>query len=166
MDCYFRQCPLHVGMRRVRKAMIRTFFCFLLLALGSAGQALAQTSDAENKLIVLEHVWNEAQVNRDAPVLDALVANTFTNTEFDGEVSDKTKFLADIKDPLFKPASMNVQGMKVTFYQTTAVVIGEYRTKGTYQGKAYDHVGRFTDTWVFQGGRWMCVASHSSLLKK
>jgi hypothetical protein len=162
----FSQCPLHVGMRRVRRAMIRTFFCFLLLALGSAGQAFAQTSDAENKLIVLEHVWNEAQVNRDAPVLDALVADTFTNTEFDGEVSDKAKFLADIKDPLFKPTAMNVQGMKVRFYQTTAVVIGEYHTKGSYQGKAYDHVGRFTDTWVFQGGKWMCVASHASLLKK
>jgi len=47
--------------------------------------------------MVLEHVWNEAQVNRDAPVLDALVADTFTNTEFDGEVSDKTKFLADLR---------------------------------------------------------------------
>ncbi len=116
--------------------------------------------------MVLEHVWNEAQVNRDAPVLDALVAETFTNTEYDGEVSDKAKFLADIKDPQFKPASMNVQGMKVTFYRTTAVVIGEYRTKGSYQGKTYDHVGRFTDTWVFQSDKWVCVASHSSLLKK
>ncbi len=134
--------------------------------MGFTGLALAQTSEAENKLIVLEHVWNEAQVTRDAPVLDALVADTFTNTEFDGEVSDKTKFLAEIKDPLFRPAFMNVQGMKVTFYQTPAVVVGEYHTKGTYQSKAYDHVGRFTDTWVFQGGKWVCVASHSSLLKK
>lgn len=146
--------------------MTQTFCCLLLLALGSAGQVLAQASDAENKLMVLEHVWNEAQVNRDAPVLDALIAETFTNTEYDGEVSDKAKFLADIKDPQFKPASMNVQGMKVTFYRTTAVVIGEYRTKGSYQGKTYDHVGRFTDTWVFQGDKWVCVASHSSLLKK
>src|ERR1700721_4745550 len=104
--------------------MIRTFCCSLLLALGSAGQALAETSDAENTLMVLEHVWNEAQVNRDAPVLDALVAATFTNTEYDGEVSDKTKFLADIKDPQLKPASMNVQGMKVTFYRTTAGGMG------------------------------------------
>jgi hypothetical protein len=146
--------------------MIRTVFCFLVLAVGSAAQAVAQTSEAESKLIVLEHIWNEAQVTRDAPVLDALVAENFVNTEFDGEVSDKEKFLADIKDPLFKPASMNVDGMKVNFYQNTAVVIGNYHAKGTYQGKAYDHFGRFTDTWVFQKGKWVCVASHSSLLKK
>jgi hypothetical protein len=61
---------------------------------------------------------------------------------------------------------MNVEGMKVTFYQTTAIVIGDYHTKGSYMGKPYDHVGRFTDTGVFQGGRWVCVASHSSLQKK
>jgi hypothetical protein len=61
---------------------------------------------------------------------------------------------------------MNVDGMKVNFYQNTAVVIGNYHAKGTYQGKAYDHLGRFTDTWVFQKGKWVCVASHSSLLKK
>lgn len=150
----------------MRTRMTRTVCCFLLLVLGSAGQAVAQASDAESKLIVLEHIWNEAQVNRDAPVLDALVADTFTNTEYDGEVSDKAKFLADIKDPRFKPTAMNVEGMKVTFYQTTAIVIGDYHTKGSYQGKPYDHVGRFTDTWVFQGGKWVCVASHASLVKK
>jgi hypothetical protein len=146
--------------------MIRTALCFLLLALGSAAQAVAQTSEAESKLIVLEHIWNEAQVTRDAPVLDAMVAESFVNTEYDGEVSDKAKFLADVRDPLFKPDSMNVDGMKVRFYQNTAVVTGSYHAKGTYQGKAYDHLGRFTDTWVFQSGKWVCVASHSSLLKK
>jgi len=148
--------------------MIRIAGCCLVLLLGPIGQAVAQKPDSsqESKLIVLEHIWNEAQVNRDAPVLDAMVDEHFTNTEFDGEVSDKAKFLADIKDPRFKPTAMNVEGMKVTFYNNTAVVIGDYHAKGTYMGKPYDHVGRFTDTWVFRDGKWVCVASHSSLIKK
>jgi hypothetical protein len=148
--------------------MIRTVCCFFLLTLGSVGYAAAQRSNTsqESQLLVLEHVWNEAQVNRDAPVLDALVGEHFTNTEYDGEVSDRTKFLADIKDPRFKPSVMNVDGMKVSFYQNTAVVIGDYHAKGTYMGKPYDHLGRFTDTWVFENGKWVCVASHSSLQKK
>jgi len=116
--------------------------------------------------MVLEHVWNEAQVNRDAPVLDALVAGTFTNTEYDGEVSDKTKFLADIKDPKFKPDLVTIQDVKVSLYHNTGVVTGSYHTKGSYNGKPYDHLGRFTDTWVFEDGKWECVASHTSLLKK
>ena len=148
--------------------MIRNACCVFLLTTGIVSVVAAQKTDnsQESKLLVLEHIWNEAQVNRDAPVLDALVGDRFTNTEYDGEVSNKAKFLADIRDPQFKPASMNVDGMKVTFYQNTAVVIGDYHAKGTYMGKVYDHSGRFTDTWVFENGKWVCVASHSSLQKK
>jgi ketosteroid isomerase-like protein len=162
----FSERPPHVGMWRTRKTMICNFCC-VLLVLGSFGQAAAQQSDPrESKLLVLEHLWNEAQVNRDSAALDALVGERFVNTEYDGEVSDKTKFLSDIKDPLFKPTAANIQEVKVNLFGETAVITGIYRTKGTYQGKPYDHLGRFTDTWISENGKWQCVASHTSLLKK
>ena len=162
----FSERPPHVGMWRARKTMIRNACC-LLLVLGCFGQAAAQQSDPrESKLVVLERLWNEAQVNRDSASLDALVAERFVNTEYDGEVSDKTKFLSDIKDPLFKPTVASIQSVKVNLFGETAVITGVYRTKGTYQGKPYDHLGRFTDTWISDNGKWQCVASHTSLLKK
>ncbi|MGA2647309.1 MAG: nuclear transport factor 2 family protein [Candidatus Sulfotelmatobacter sp.] len=114
----------------------------------------------------MEHLWNEAQLNRDARALDGLVGTAFVNTEWDGEISDKAKFLADIKDPQFKPSTLAIQDTKVNMYGDSAVVVGIYHTKGTYQGKPYEHFGRFTDTWVFTEGRWQCAASHTSLLKK
>lgn len=145
--------------------MKRTVFCCALLVLSSL--ALAQQSDPrEGKLLVLERLWNEAQVNRDSAALDALVSSRFVNTEWDGEISDKQKFLADIKDPRFKPTAANIQDVKMNFFGDMAVVTGVYHTQGTYQGKSYDHVGRFTDTWVLDMGKWQCVASHTSLLKK
>jgi len=137
-----------------------------MLALGP-GRLVAQQADPrESKLVVLERLWNEAQVNRDSSALDALVSSRFVNTEWDGELSDKQKFLADIKDPHFRPSLANIQDVKVNFFRDTAVVTGIYHTQGTYQGKPYDHVGRFTDTWVMDLGKWQCVASHTSLLKK
>jgi ketosteroid isomerase-like protein len=133
------------------------------------GQAAAQKSkddSQETKLLIMEHLWNEAQVNRDARVLDAMIGNQFVNTEYDGEVSDKSKFLADIKDPQFKPASLTIQDVKVNMYADAAVVVGIYHTRGMYENKPYEHAGRFTDTWIYTDGRWQCVASHTSLLKK
>lgn len=114
----------------------------------------------------MERLWNEAQVNRDSAALDALVGARFINTEYDGEVSDKTKFLADIRDPQFKPTTASIQDVKVNLFGDTAIVTGNYHTKGTYQGHPYEHFGRFTDTWVLDNGRWQCVASHTSLVKK
>jgi ketosteroid isomerase-like protein len=146
--------------------MIRTISCCLLLALSAASLAAQQADPRESKLMVLERLWNEAQVNRDSAALDFLVSSRFVNTEWDGELSDKQRFLADIKDPHFKPTMANIQDVKMNFFGDTAVVTGIYHTQGTYQGKAYDHIGRFTDTWVFDQGKWQCVASHTSLLKK
>ncbi len=146
--------------------MHRTFCCCLLLTLASVGLAAQQSDPRESKLLVLERMWNEAQVNRDARALDTLVSSKFVNTEYDGEVSNKQKFLADIRDPLFRPTVANIQDVKMNFFGDTAVITGTYHTAGTYQGKPYDHVGRFTDTWISDGGRWECVASHTSLLKK
>ena len=149
--------------------MLRSTFCCLLLAIAATGPAAAQKSkddSQQTKLLVMEHLWNEAQVNRDARALDAMIGREFINTEYDGEVSDKAKFLADIIDPQFKPNSLTIQDLKVSMYADSAVVVGIYHTKGIYQGKPYEHWGRFTDTWVFTEGRWQCVASHTSLLKK
>ena len=156
-------------MWRTSNTMLRATCCCLLLALAVSSQAAAQKSkddSQETKLLIMEHLWNEAQVSRDARVLDAIIGSQFINTEYDGEVSDKPKFLADIKDPQFKPTSLTIQDVKVSMYADAAVVVGIYHTKGTYQSKPYEHFGRFTDTWVYSEGRWQCVASHTSLLKK
>ena len=74
--------------------------------------------------------------------------------------------LADIRDPQFKPSAVKIDDVKINFFDETAIVTGVYHTKGTYQGKPYDHVGRFTDTWVSDRGKWQCVASHTSLFRK
>jgi ketosteroid isomerase-like protein len=138
-----------------------------MLTACSVAQVSTPGDDSQSaKLIILEHMWNEAQVNRDSQALQALIADRFTNTEYDGEVSDRQQFLADIRDPQYKPASVNIQDLKVNFYPETAIVTGIYHTKGSYNGKPYDHVGRFTDTWVHDEGKWLCVASHTSLLAK
>jgi ketosteroid isomerase-like protein len=149
------------------QAMIRhMIFCLAL-----AGVTLAQNSrpipeSQEGKLLALENMWNQAQLHRDAGALEALIADRFVNTEYDGEVSDRHQFLSDIKDPQFKPTAVSLQDMKVILYRETAVVTGVYRSKGSFDGKPYDHTGRFTDTWILENGRWECVASHTSLFKK
>src|SRR6201982_3784242 len=102
-------------MRRTWKVMTRTIICCFVLVV--AATAFSQQADPrESKLAVLERLWNEAQVNRDSAALDALVSSRFVNTEWDGEMSDKQRFLADIKDPLFKPTLATIQAVKTNFF--------------------------------------------------
>jgi ketosteroid isomerase-like protein len=142
------------------------FCCLVLTACVLAQNPRNNSASDANTLIALERMWNQAQVSLDAKAIASMIGDEFINTEYDGEVSNRGKFLADFADPEFKPSLMNIEDVKVAMYPNTAVVTGIYHTKGVYGTKPYEHYGRFTDTWIFQDGKWLCVASHSSLLKK
>ena len=143
--------------------------CLLLLFVAIAAPAQNPGDDqhaVESKLIALENIWNQAQLHRDTGALEALLAANFSNTEWDGEVTNRAQFLEDIRNPRYKPSLSTIQDLKVALYGNMAILTGTYHTKGTSEGKPYEHFGRFTDTWTFDSGHWQCVASHTSLLKK
>jgi len=145
--------------------MARLLSTVLFCAVAANGFAQAGGDLATKKtiLIALERMWTQAQLDRDAKAIATMIGSRFVNTEFNGEVSNRGKFLAEFADPKFQPSIMSVQNLEVTFYGNTAIVTGDYHTKGINAGKPYEHFGRFTDTWVFQDAKWLCVASHSSL---
>ena len=141
--------------------------CCLLITLTAAAQTSKASSSADPaKLVALERLWNQAQVIRDSVAVASMIGDKLVNSEWDGAVTDRGRFLADFADPKFQPSVMGIDDVKVEMYGATAVVVGNYHTKGLYGGKPYEHFGRFTDTWVLQDGKWLCVASHTSLLKK
>jgi ketosteroid isomerase-like protein len=144
---------------------ITILVCCALMAVPAMGVDYPSGS-REAMLVSLEKMWNQAQITRDSKALAILTGDRFINTEWDGEVTERAAFLKGIDSPLFAATVMSVQDMRVDLYGETAVVTGVYHTKGTSSGKAFDHVGRFTDTWIYMDGKWACVASHTSLLKK
>ncbi len=139
----------------------------LTCSLIAAAQVQIQDTKAEkSKLIALENAWNQAQIHRDGEALNALVADTFIYTDWDGTIMNKAKFIADSKDPSVETTMVANDNVEVYFYPGVAVVAGAYHAKGKNRGKPFDHYGRFTDTWVLSGGKWQCVASHTNLIKK
>src|SRR5919108_5260918 len=135
---------------------------FSLVTLASAQHRTVVNPADESKLVALENVWNQAQLHHDAQALETLVSDSFIYTDYDGTVMDKHQFLDDIKDTSYQATLVTNEGVKVHLYQNAAVVFGVYHAKGTYKGKAFEHRGRFTDTWLYNKNRWGCVASHTN----
>lgn len=149
--------------------MMKTGLAVSVLCL--AGSLLAQNSatsphGSKGLLIALENAWNQAQLNHDSKALDGLVADTFISTDNDGIFMTKAQFLTDNKDLSYAPSLMANSDERIFLYENAAVVAGTYHAKGLNKGKPFDHYGRFTDTWVYMNGKWLCVASHTSALKK
>lgn len=146
--------------------MFQRFTIACALALLSALLFHADDGANESKLLALENAWNLAQVHRDDKALRSLVSDDYVYTDYDGTVMNKTRFLADLKDPEYKATLVTNENMKVFAYQNAAIVIGTYHSKGTYKHQPFDHWGRFTDSWIFQNGKWQCVATHTNLIRK
>lgn len=137
-----------------------------IIALMISPLAQAVEEADETKILALENAWNQAQLHHNSTVVASMLPDTFIYTDYDGTVMNKTQFLADLKDTSYQATMVVNDNVKVFTYQGAAVVVGTYHTRGKYKGQPFEHWGRFTDTWVFEKNLWLCVASHTSLVKK
>ena len=149
------------GRLPVRLAVTAGFIALLLVPFAPAAEQAN-----ESKILALENEWDQAQVHHNSTVVASMLSDTFVYTDYDGTVMNKTQFLADLKDTAYRATFVANDKVKVFTYPGTAVVIGTYHTRGKYKGEPFEHWGRFTDTWVFEKNAWLCVASHTSLIKK
>jgi ketosteroid isomerase-like protein len=125
----------------------------------------AAHSDAEQtKILALENAWNQAEEHKDIKALDSLLDSTLVYVDYDGSMMDKARFIESIKAPSLHPEQIVNESMTAHVYGDSAVVTGLYREKGEKNGKPYSRRGRFTDTWVYHDGAWVCVASQSTLI--
>ena len=161
-------CECKSRHRRGHLVKAQAVVCLLWLAVSLAAAQNLPESAQKNKslLIALENAWNQAQLHHDSRALDELLADTFISTDNDGTFMTKAQFLADNKELSYAPSLMANTDERVFLYGNTAVVAGIYHAKGLNKGKPFDHSGRFTDTWIFLNGKWVCIATHTSALKK
>lgn len=127
----------------------------------------AQTgSGVEQALLDLERKWAAAGLKSDATVLADILADDWTSVSAEGAVKTRAQAIDDMKK--IKLTRSEVSEMKVrTIKPDTAVVTGVWSGAGTDEkGQKFDTSERWTDVFVNQGGKWKCVASHNSTIKK
>jgi ketosteroid isomerase-like protein len=143
------------------RMLIGGLFAGVMMLSGAAAWA----DTAEKAVTAAEHQWMKAQQTNNTELEAPLLADKIVETDHDGKVlSGKDAVLADAKSTIY--SSMEYTDLKVTAFGDTAIATGTYSAKGTAAGKPFDLRGRFTDTWVMANGKWLCVASHDSLIKK
>ncbi len=146
-------------MRRVLPLLLAVIALFSV-------QNVSRAQGDETKIIALENLWNQIQINHDADAMAKMLDNDFVLTDYDGSVMNKAQFLAAIRDSSNQLSVEVSEDMKLHVRGDTVIVTGATHEKGTLKGKPYQHQGRFTDTWIKKGGQWLCVASHLGLTGK
>ena len=146
-----------------------SLWCLLaLLSLGSASLSQTQQASAatEKAILALENQWMQSQKTNNPDLLASVLADKFVETSNEGEVRNKTEFLAN--ERATKYSSVEYQDIKVSVFGDTAIATGGFKGQGTDEsGKSFNSHSRWTDTWVkMPDGKWQCVATQSSNIKK
>ena len=126
---------------------------------------LAQTNVAAG-IAHLEQVWADAQKAGDAANVKPLLADSFINTDVDGNRSGKSELLSNLKGGKWE--HNEISDVKVTAYGDTAIATGAWSGKGVDgDGTKIDRNERWTDTWVkMKDRKWQCAASQQTAVKK
>lgn len=136
-------------------------------ALSSPGTVPSKNMSVEATLKNSENRWEASYAAHDSSVAQSFVANDFAGVYWDGRVMNKSAVISEIKkDKDMYKSAVNEKLAVYTYGPSVAVVIGTAHEKGTTKdGKPFDRMFRFTDTWVQRGGQWQCVASHVMKLR-
>jgi hypothetical protein len=149
--------------------MARRLIVTLVFALASlikveaqGNSAGDQGADASQTLIELENTWVAALAKADLAKLDAVFADTYVDTDEDGNRTDKRGVISALESGDLKIASIVLSDMHVHLYGQSAIVTGTAAQSLAYKGHPAVPRIVFTDTFVLQDGRWRAVASHRS----
>ncbi len=134
------------NLRGIRIVFIGFIVATLLSATAAltAPQERAETNGDVARVLALETLWNQAEVDKDTRALGQIVPATFIYVDIDGSLSTKAEFLDNIKNGPEKPSEIRNESMVAQTYENAVVVTGVYREKGSSNGKRYSRRGRFT----------------------
>lgn len=151
---------MSMGSGGVRTLMIRTLLVIALWACAGNPASSAQEhsdTEAESKIIAMEHVWAQAYTVKDPKALAAILDDAFVCVTSDGKLLTKADILADVK----KSSAQQIltESMAVSLHGDTAIVTGTFRTKGVERGKSFVRRERFVDTWLYRNGQWVSLTT-------
>jgi ketosteroid isomerase-like protein len=113
-------------------------------------------SDAEAKVVAMQHMWGQAYVSKDPKALERILDDAFVNVDSDGILQTKAEVVAEVRTSTV--VQFLTESMVVHLHGNTALVTGIFQLKGVDRGKPYAQRERFVDTWFHKNGQWVSIA--------
>jgi len=134
---------------------------------GAHAEADGSTAPApgdEQQVIATETEWVQAEVQRDAEVLDRVLDDRFLVNSSTGELSNKAAVIADVLG--WKMVSQTITDRTVLVDGDTAIVFGTANFRFAVEGKDDEaSAGRYTTTYIKRDGQWRALALQMTALK-
>ena len=118
----------------------------------------------EQQVIATETAWVQAEVQRDAAVLERVLDDRFLVNSSTGKLSDRATVIADVLS--WKMNSQTITDRTVVVDGDTAIVFGTANFRFAVEGQDDEaSAGRYTTTYIKRDGRWRALALQMTALK-
>ena|SRR5215471_15345194 len=154
------------------KRLLGLVSLMLLLSTFAFAQADKKASEkkggggVEQTLLDMERRWGAASLKSDPAAMQDILADDWSSITAEGKMVPRAESLENMKKS--KLTKSELTEMKVRMINPdTAIVTGVWTGAGTDEkGQKFDTSERWMDVFANQGGKWKCVASESSTIKK
>jgi hypothetical protein len=123
----------------------------------------SREQEAFSAVAKLEDQMRVAALKSDAGWWDEYLADSYTDIDFRGKVSNKTETVTLHRSPDLSYEIMNLSDRSVrTFNGDSVVVTGKMTVEGTYRGQSLNGDYQFTRIWIKSGLEWKLAASQAT----
>jgi hypothetical protein len=129
------------------------------------GREHKRRGDPVRPILDLQRRWVEALINADTAALDAILVDTYVDTDENGSRIDKAGILGALKSGDLKLASITLLETHVHRYGNSAVLTGESAQSGVLRRQPIAPKILFTATVVAQNRTWRAVAAHRTVVR-
>ncbi|AVP96241.1 hypothetical protein C7S18_03110 [Ahniella affigens] len=127
----------------------------LIVGTSACAQMPRSGLDFEASLKAQADAWDAAIVRKDQDAIAANMAARFLAISSAGALSDRDRFIANLTSAELEIDPYTVEEFQIRRFGQAALVTGRTHMTGRYQGKPFQTDYRFTDTYVYESGRWV-----------
>jgi len=125
---------------------------------GAPDETVAQFKELQQRLAT-------AYLRGDRAFVDALLADDWTSTDYQGRIWTKADVLAMFDGPRPPMTKAEIDVDRVRLLGDVAIVTGQSLAAGLVDGRDVTVRQRYTDIYVRRDGRWRIVASQGTEIK-
>ena len=135
------------------------FHFLILVVLMSALQSPTKSTDTAEAVKRIEERYTVALVKRDDAEFDQLLADDLIHIGFEGQIANKTEYMAFFKHGSWKYTKYEPSNVAVKPIGNVAVVTGRVQRTIFVNNKETTGAFAFTHVWALTGERWRLTSS-------
>lgn len=114
----------------------------------------------------IEDAFNKAVVSNDCQRILACVSEDWIIVDPQSGIIPKERFLSVVEQGMLKHTSMTKEILRVKVYENIALVTGRGKNTGSFSAQSFELDEWVTDIYHKKNGKWLCVLTHLTPVKK